>query len=99
MKAVIEPLVGEYDGTHITVTFNDGFSSEFMTFKCEGNREPSSRQLNIWGISKKQWNNNETVNFSFGKMKAQELLRMNKFYETKQAFIRALAVAKAINNA
>lgn len=99
MKAVIEPLSGKYDGTHITITFLDGFSPEFMTFKCEGHREPSSRQLTKWGIQKEQWDNNETVTFSFGKMKAQDILYKSEFYETKQAFIRAVAVAKAINNA
>jgi len=100
MKATIEPLEGKYDGTHLVITFNDGFSDEFMTFKCEGHGEPSSRQLKKWGITKKQWDNNEVVEFVFaGKMRAKELLKISKFYETKQALIRAFAVANAINNA
>lgn len=97
MKAVLEPLSGKYDGTQITVTYKDGFSDEFFTVKCEGHGRPSSRQLRFWRITKQQWDNNEVVNTSKGKMKARDI-RTSNFYETHQGFIRAVATVKALNN-
>lgn len=97
MKAVLEPLAGKYEGTQITVTYNDGFSDEFFTVKCEGHGKPSSRQLSFWKITQEQWDNNEIVNTSKGKMRARDI-RTSNFYETREGFLRAVATAKALNN-
>jgi len=99
MKAKLMPLKGKYYGTEIEIHFEDGEDKEVFKLWNTGNFEPSIRELEAYGYTQEQWNNNEEVDNGWGgKTKIQEMdLTCDSHFESKLTYERALKIIDKIN--
>ena len=64
MKAELEPLEGKYYGTVIRIT--DGALAGRRIELWFASDEPSRREIESWGFTQEQWDQNEVVDNDFG---------------------------------
>jgi hypothetical protein len=82
----ILPLKGKYYGTEIHVEHGPLAGMEFKLWKSTGN--PSDRQLAQWGVTRVQWDNNDSIECGFGEMvKVRDAgLICDSHYESQETF-------------
>ena len=97
MKATLEPLVGKYYGTIITIDFGDG--TEEINLWDMGDYEPSKRALAERGYTEEEWETNAIVDDGWGgKMEVREDdFRSSGHYESKTTYERALLIIEKLN--
>lgn len=99
MKAELKPLIGKYYGTEIEIDFEDGGEKETIIL-WNHDTEPSIRELERYGYSQTQWENNVEVDNGFnGKSKIKDLdLFSDGHFESKLTYERALKLVSLINS-
>src|SRR5690606_30597007 len=99
MKAILKPLTGKYYGTEIQIDFQDGGNTETIKLWDTGDFTPSVRELELWGYTEQQWENNELVDNGWGgKTPIKQMdLTCDSHFESKLTYQRALKLLNLIN--
>lgn len=99
MKAILRPLKGKYYGTEIEIHFDDGEEKEVFKLWNSGDFEPSIRELEKYGYTQDQWDNNAMVDNGYGgeaEIRQMDIVTDSHF-ESKLTYKRALDICYRIN--
>jgi hypothetical protein len=94
MKTTLKPLSGKYYGTEIIIDFEDGQNDEIIKLWCSDDFIPSIRQLEKWGYTQEQWDNNEEMDNGWdGTTPIRDLeLTADGHFERKSTYERAMVL-------
>lgn len=98
MKAELMPLDGKYYGTEIKLTFDDGHE-ETIKLWDSGSFVPSDRELNEWGYTREQWDNNEEVNDGWGgtmRIRSADIT-CDGHFESRETLARAQEIVRLLS--
>jgi len=103
MKAVLQELKGKYYGTIIKITTNEGFEYDIKLWNS-GSYVPSARELELAGLTEKQWVNNEIVTLldaesrEIDQMPAREIYEVcDSHFESRETYALALEMVARLN--
>lgn len=93
MKAKLQPLESKYYGTIIELD-----RGTIKIWNCGG--RPSDRQIEAWGITPHEWDNNILVQNGWGGLDGCRNVYKpeDSHYETQADYLYALELIKIINN-
>jgi len=100
MRATLRPLEGKYYGTEIELHFEDGEGKEVIKFWNSGDYTPSIREIESWGYTPEQWDDNEIVDDGDGTMVQIRKLGLicDSHFESKLTYERAIKIVNVINS-
>lgn len=97
VNATIQPLGGKYYGTEITICDDKGNETEIVVWMM-GDYEPSSRQIEYWGLTPAQWKAGALVDDGMGgKVPCRQELICDSHYESADGYALCEKIANALN--
>ena len=101
MIAKLKPLKGKYYGTKITVTEHTEDPHNPIEAHIEiwdsGDGTPSKRELEMYGYTEEQWENNSLIYDGWGKSPIREVIVCDSHFESKQTYGLALKIVEKLN--
>ena len=99
MKAELKPLQGKYYGTKIVVIDDNGVQADVKIWNTS-DRTPSKRQLEAYGYTEKQWEENALVDSGWddSKIPIREIdITCDGHFESKKSYELALKIVQKLN--